>query len=166
MRVKLLWLMAFVILAVVNVSVWKKEQQLARGRTLLLELAPRDPRSLLQGDFMVLNYRLANEVLFTLREKSADGLAVVSLDQQGRAVFQHLHQPDEALAPGQALIHFRKRGSSVRLGAEAFFFEEGQAAAYANAKYGELKVGSDGEVVLIGLRDAQLAPLGKRLLDR
>lgn len=165
MRVRILWLMAFVIIAVVNVSAWKKEQLLERGQSVLLELAPRDPRSLMQGDYMVLNYRLADALRTALQEKSADGQAVVLLDQQGRAVFQHIQQPDEVLLPGQALIHFRKRGRTVRIGAEAFFFEEGQADTYSTAKYGELKVAGNGDVILIGLRDDKLVPLGKLLLD-
>ncbi len=155
MRTKLLWGMALVVLAVVNFAVWQKEQVLATGRTVLLELAPRDPRSLMQGDYMVLNYRLANDIRDRLRERSADGLAVVKLDGGGLAAFDHIHQAGEALQPDQALIRFRKRGNVVRIGAEACFFQEGRAAVYAPAKYGELKVARDGEVVLVGLRDAE-----------
>ena len=39
-----------------------KERVLRDGATVLLRLAPRDPRSLMQGDFMQLNYRLPTEV--------------------------------------------------------------------------------------------------------
>jgi uncharacterized membrane-anchored protein len=158
--------MALVILAVVNYAVWQKEQALAAGRTLLLELAPVDPRSLMQGDYMVLNYRLAGDIRARLAERSADGLAVVKVDDQGRARFDHVHEAGDALQPDQALIRFRKRGAVVRIGAEAFFFEEGQAKTYEPAKFGELKVAGDGEVILIGLRDDKLAPLGERLISR
>lgn len=159
MRTKLLWGMALVVLGVVNYAVWQKEQLLDGGRTVLLELAPRDPRSLLQGDYMVLNYRLANDIRAKLPERSVDGAAVVKLDDQGQASFDHIRQAGEALQPDQALIRFRKRGRVVRIGAEAYFFQEGRAALYAPAKYGELKVAKDGEVVLVGLRDAERRPL-------
>lgn len=159
MRTKLLWGMALVVLAVVNLAAWQKEHVLATGRTVLLELVPRDPRSLMQGDYMVLNYRLANDIRDRLRERSVDGLAVVKLDGDGLAAFDHIHQAGDALQPDQALIRFRKRGNVVRIGAEAYFFQEGRAAVYAPAKYGELKVARDGEVVLVGLRDGERRPL-------
>ena len=159
MRAKLLWFMALVILGVVNFAVWQKEQVLAEGKTVLLELAPRDPRSLMQGDYMVLNYRLAGDLRTQLSDRSVDGLAVVKLDEQGQAVFDHIHQAGETLRPDQALIRFRKRGAVVRIGAEAFFFQEGHATVYTPARYGELKVADDGEVVLVGLRDAESRPL-------
>lgn len=166
MRAKVLWVMALVVLAVVNVAIWQKEKVLAEGQTVLLELVPRDPRSLMQGDYMVLNYRLAEAIRAKVSDRSIDGLTVVSLDKQGRAAFDGMHQTGKALADGQALIRFRKRGDVVRIGAEAFFFEEGQAGAYASAKYGELKVSRDGEVVLTGMRDETLSPLGARLHGR
>jgi len=165
MRIKLLWVMALVVLGVVNHAAWQKEQVLTEGRTVLLELAPRDPRSLMQGDYMVLNYRLADAIRAKLSAPSADGLAVVTVDAQGQALFDHIHQAGEALQPDQVLVRFRKRGQVVRIGAEAFFFEEGRAAIYTPAKYGELKVAKDGEVVLVGLRDAAGNPLRPEAAD-
>ena len=159
MRTKLLWAMALVILGVVNYAVWDKEQVVSKGRTVLLELAPRDPRSLMQGDFMMLNYGLAGALRSRLTDRSVDGLAVVTLNEQGVAQLDRLYQAGSALQTNQALIRFRKRGEVVRIGAESFFFQEGQAAIYSPAKYGELKVAADGEVVLVGLRDAQRLPL-------
>ncbi|MBT9613059.1 MAG: GDYXXLXY domain-containing protein [Burkholderiales bacterium] len=159
MRTKLLWVMALVILGVVNYAVWEKEQVVNQGRTVLLELAPRDPRSLMQGDFMALNYRLTDALRSRLSHRSVDGLAVVTLDGQGVAQLDRLYQAGGALQANQALIRFRKRGEVVRIGAESFFFQEGQAAIYSPAKYGEIKVAIDGEVVLVGLRDVQRLPL-------
>ena len=51
----------------------------------------------------------------------------------------------------------------VRVGAESFLFEEGSALEYQDARFGELVVADDGEVVLVGLRDADRQPLGPRL---
>ena len=41
------------ILLAVNWSIYKQEQVLAQGKTVLLKLAPVDPRSLMQGDYTV-----------------------------------------------------------------------------------------------------------------
>ncbi len=40
-----------------------------------------------------------------------------------------------------------------RLGAESFFFQEGQAKVFENARYGVLRVAEDGASVLVGLAD-------------
>ncbi|WP_414673872.1 GDYXXLXY domain-containing protein, partial [Marinimicrobium sp. UBA4509] len=43
---------ALAILVLVNFSIYEKEQHLAQGEIMYLELAPVDPRSLMQGDYM------------------------------------------------------------------------------------------------------------------
>lgn len=159
MRAKLLWLGALAVLGVVNYAIWQKEQVLAEGRTVLLELAPRDPRSLMQGDYMALNYRIAGDLRNMLSDRSLDGLAVVKVSPRGQAIFDHLYHEGEPIQPDQTLIRFRKRGPVIRIGAEAFFFQEGHAAVYASAKYGEVKLARNGDMVLVGLRDAMLVPL-------
>ncbi len=50
------------LLAFVNYAVVQKEEMLADGKLILLELAPVDPRSLLQGDYMRLGYKMAEGV--------------------------------------------------------------------------------------------------------
>ena len=59
MRGALAILCAIVVLVRVNLSIAARERQLASGRLVYLELAPVDPRSLMQGDYMALRYRMA-----------------------------------------------------------------------------------------------------------
>jgi uncharacterized membrane-anchored protein len=153
-----LWGMAVVILALLNYSVWQKEQLLKDGATVLLELAPRDPRSLMQGDYMVLRYHVANDIGKAVKERNLDGRAVIALDADGVGRFVRIDD-GTALAAGEQRLFFRKRGHAMRLGAEAFFFEEGRAGHFQSAKYGELTVATDGEAVLTGLRGADRKPL-------
>lgn len=62
-----------------NWSVFKKEQTLKDGQLVLLELAPVDPRSLMQGDYMRLNYKESASDLKD--EKTASrGYAILSTD--------------------------------------------------------------------------------------
>src|SRR2546421_13010239 len=49
------------IVALVNYSVVRKERLLENGSVVYLELAPVDPRSLMQGDYMALRFKLAND---------------------------------------------------------------------------------------------------------
>ncbi|WP_309893145.1 GDYXXLXY domain-containing protein [Archangium sp.] len=150
--------LALVVLALV-VLVVRKERVLSHGTPVLLELAPVDPRSLMQGDYMVLDYAVSREVRKT--EVSQDGLLVLRLDENGVGHFVRRHTPDAPLAPGELLLGYKQREGRVRLGAESFFFQEGHADRYAGAKYGELRVAEDGSSVLVGLRNAERQPLGR-----
>jgi uncharacterized membrane-anchored protein len=140
------------VLVGVGVSAFQKERLLRDGAVVLLELAPVDPRSLMQGDYMALRYDMAA----TLDTASwpTDGLLVVRVGANGVATFVRRHR-GSALAEGEHLLRYRVRDGMVRLGAEAFFFQEGHADRYDHAKYGELRVADDGESVLVGLRDAR-----------
>ncbi len=61
-----------VILAAVNWAIWDKEGHLAEGEVMYLELAPVDPRSLMQGDYMALNFAHSNRIQSTLYQARAD----------------------------------------------------------------------------------------------
>ncbi len=50
----LIGLNLLLVLVAFNYSVYTKEKTLEAGTLVLLELAPVDPRSLMQGDYMVL----------------------------------------------------------------------------------------------------------------
>src|SRR5256885_8099210 len=54
-------LTALVTLAVVNTGIWQKQQLIASGQPVFIEIAPVDPRSLMQGDYMRLNFRVPGE---------------------------------------------------------------------------------------------------------
>lgn len=148
------------ILATVNRQIMEKEEILRDGEVVLLQLAPVDPRSLLQGDYMALNYAMARPVLQAADSADADdGYVVIELDEMRAATFVELYT-GRTLEQGQQLLRYRKRGGMVRLASDAYFFEEGQGHAYSAARYGELRVSGDGEAVLTGLRDESGQRLG------
>jgi uncharacterized membrane-anchored protein len=144
------------VITVVNFLIVKKEHTLANGRTVLLRLAPVDPRSLMQGDYMILRYAMAREV--SKSQLGDKGYIVVSLDENDVAKFVRVHQ-GESLQEDEHLLFYRNRGG-LRLGAESFLFQEGDADIYSNARYGELKVDESGTSVLVGLRGDDFKPLG------
>jgi len=146
------------VLALVDFSIAGKERLLAAGKPVYLELAPVDPRSLMQGDYMALNYEMTNA--FRQDPARKDGHLVVALDERGVARFARFHE-GTPLAPGEYLLRYRVR-DRVRLGAESYFFQEGHADRYAGARYGELRVARTGDSVLVGLADDHLRPLGAR----
>ena len=148
------------VLLIINVEIVSKEHIIKNGTTVLLRIAPRDPRSLLQGDYMALRYSLAEEVA-TEAEKldRNDGIAVIEVDQFNEAFFVSLYT-GQPLQNRQHLLRYRKRGESVRLASDAYFFEEGTGSKYNIARFGEIRVNTDGEAVLIGLLDASYKRLG------
>jgi uncharacterized membrane-anchored protein len=164
-RVRLLVIavMTLVIIAAINFEIAGKERIVRGGTTMLLRLAPRDPRSLLQGDYMALRYSMAGAVAAAAeRQGVSDGVVVVQLDDLEEAGFVTLYDGQQ-LQPGQHLLRFRKRGESVRLASDAFFFEEGTEQVYSAARFGEIRVDENGDAVLTGLRDATAEPLGVQL---
>lgn len=144
-------------LLVVSVMVIAKETQLRSGRSVFLALAPVDPRSLIQGDYMALRYAISNEA--DRADVPPDGHLVLVTDERGVATFRRIDTPATPLAPGELLLRYRRRADRTKLGAEAYYFEEGRADVFANAAFGELKVTSSGQSVLVGLRDKDLNPL-------
>jgi uncharacterized membrane-anchored protein len=158
LRTMLIWAMLAVTLGTVNWLALGRERLVANGQVMYLVLEPVDPRSLLQGDYMDLRYELAGHV--PQADRPSSGALVVSLKDQV-ATFVRFYQPGTPLAAGEHLLRYRVRSGQVRIGAEAFFFQEGQAASYQDARYGELRVAPDGTAALVGLRGPNQEPLGK-----
>jgi uncharacterized membrane-anchored protein len=145
-------LSALAILALVNFSIYQQEQQLANGDIVVFELAPVDPRSLMQGDYMALNYQITNQINQANDRENHDGLFIVTLAQHQLAQFEALYQ-GQTLQPNQQLIQYRVRSGRVKLASNAFFFEEGRAEDFAKAKYGEFRVNPAGKLLLSNMLD-------------
>ena len=149
----------------VNASVWQRESLLRDGERLVLELAPVDPRSLMQGDYMALRFAVAAPVRPQGAAPTAgdplarDGTLVLARDARGVGRFVRILREGEALAAGELKLRYRLRRNDVRIVTNAWFFEEGQGARYAAARFGELRVGADGEALLTGMLDKDLKPI-------
>lgn len=143
-----------------NVSLTRKEKIIAAGDLILLKLAPVDPRSLMQGDYMRLNYEISNGRMF---EYSGDdmprrGYCVVKLDENGIAKGLRIQPEKTPLAAGEHLIRYNAGSwGNISIGAEAYFFQEGEAGKYEKALYGGIRVDKSGNSVLIGLYDKDRA---------
>lgn len=152
MRKGMLILAGIAILALANYAIVQKEQQLANGRVVLLELAPVDPRSLMQGDYMALRFKIAEDAFGRWgRTELRDGRIVVGIDARGVAEFRRLDD-GARLAPDEALLRYRVRERQVRFATNAFFFQEGHAKYYEPARYGEFRVSETGDLLLANLR--------------
>ena len=135
-----------------NWSVYKKEQILKDGRLVLLQLVPVDPRSLMQGGYMRLNYQEASSA--PVDEQTATrGYAVLRTDSNQVGEIVRLQNTLEPVNSDELVIKYKIVHHRLFLGAESFFFEEGQDTLYQKAVYGGLKVNDKGQNLLVGLYD-------------
>ncbi|UYV19823.1 GDYXXLXY domain-containing protein [Halomonas qaidamensis] len=161
-----------VVLAVVNWAIWQKEHHLAEGEIVYLELAPVDPRSLMQGDYMALSFALANrirvqraidrhkEVAENPIQTAANDSVVVRLDEFSIAHFQRLDD-GSPLGDDERRLRYRLRHGDVRFATDAFFFQEGHADRFESACYGQFRANDHGELLLVALYDESLNRLGE-----
>ena len=146
-----------VLLLAVNVTIYQRENLLSEGQTVMLALAPVDPRSLMQGDYMALRFEVARQVGKT---EATDGYVVVKRDARNVATFNRVYRDGETMAVDESRIHYRLRRNDVRIVTNAYFFQEGTAAAYATARFGELRVADNGVALLVAMRDKDLKVVG------
>ncbi|KPQ20677.1 MULTISPECIES: GDYXXLXY domain-containing protein [unclassified Halomonas] len=153
------------ILAVVNGAIWQKERHLAEGEVVYLALAPVDPRSLMQGDYMALNFALSNDIQRALNRRhkgntpeARDGHVIVRLDKRRIGHFQRLDD-DTSLSDDERRLHYRLRNGQVRFATNAFFFQEGHDERYEPARFGRFRVNQQGEPLLVSLHDEGLEDL-------
>jgi uncharacterized membrane-anchored protein len=160
MRKVIAILAGLAVLAATNYTIHSRERQLVDGAVVLLELAPVDPRSLMQGDYMALRFKLADDAFGRgPQEDARDGRIVVRLDERGVGSFVR-RDGGEPLAAGEVLLRYRIRDRQVKFATNAFFFQEGHAQRYAGARYGEFRVSPSGELLLTHLRGENLERLG------
>ena len=135
------------------------ETLIAQGRPVLVEIVPVDPRSLLQGDYMRLAFRLPAQVPDDVGLDARRPQVVMALDERGVATPLRLAQPGEALASGELRVELAPSNGRWTLVTDAWHFREGEGARFEKARYGEFRVQADGRALLVGLRDAELKPL-------
>jgi uncharacterized membrane-anchored protein len=181
----LLWGGLLLALVVANLGIRGHERTLTEGRVVLLELAPVDPRSLMQGDYMVLRFAVDEAIrdaqhperrssngngnaAAALRgmddpcgpDGCRDGYVVVAPDRDGVGRFVRVQGAPQPLADGEIAVQFReRRWWQIVIAGNSWFFPEGQAKRYEPARYAELRVAADGTALIAGLRDDKRKPL-------
>ena len=160
-------------LVMTNLTIKKYETHLTTAEEVLLELAPVDPRSLMQGDYMALNYAISEPIMAaieaqevakgnldyveTLYNISQDGSVIIKKDAQDVGHFVRLAQysggDDEPLAQDEMLLQYRIRHGQLKIATNAFFFQEGQAEAFEQAKYGMFRINEQGKPLLTDMVD-------------
>ena len=145
-------------------QVFHKERQLTSGQDIFLALAPVDPRSLMQGDYMVLDYALDMPISQAVEQledpKSWQGYVVIEADADNIAHFVRLH-PGPAKTfksenPAEKLLLVRRHKENYQRDyvlARSFFFQEGNEPLFAKARYAQFRLAPDGTAMLHRLAD-------------
>lgn len=151
---------ALATLLVVNIGIWQKEGIIAYGQPVFIKLAPVDPRSLMQGDYMALNFDMPPGLRAKLNDltRLERPRVIGRIDSRGVLTLQRLAERD-ALRNSEALVELSpgKRGWVVVT--DAWFFREGDGARWAKARYGEFRLMPDGKALLVGMADDALQPI-------
>ena len=145
-------ILLFGILGVLWFGVFKKELLKHNGEIVYLELSPVDPRSLIQGDYMQLSYRIERGQNFSdLREPKH---IIVGINHRRVA---HFERADDggALDRDERRIRVKILNGHLRIVPRSFLFQEGQAKDYEHARYGVFRVDESGNHLLVDLADKQ-----------
>ena len=151
----------------------RNEALIRHGERLLIRLAPVDPRSLLQGDYMALAFELSPDSARAPENRPMDQreaeprarpatYAVFRLAANGVASVQRLEYDESrpALAADERRIRLGHKRGQPFLVTDAWHFKEGTGERWARAAYGDFRLRSDGRTLLVGLADAQRQPIG------
>ena len=175
--------LALLSIAVFLGLIFKNEWHLNNSQTMYVRLQPVDPRSIIQGDYMALNYQLyfapqhlspestsqANinqeDQIFSghyfdevIKNKSSV-LTHVELDSQRRVIHSYFELPKNVRTARLILQNPNNRYSELYPASRSFLFAEGLEPCYRNAKFAELKLKENGKALLVNLVDSHLKPL-------
>jgi len=174
-KVKPLVALAVVLLILIplNYKVQQFEDVLATGKPVVLKIAPVDPRSLMQGDYMALSYAILNDIRANLNE-SEDGVILAKEKKHPNKVYALIHQDEQGVATlcrveDSLPNDFKDCVANVylpvnnfkwlpELPSQEYFFAEGKGQHYAQAEYAEYRF-KDGILLLARLLDKDLKAL-------
>lgn len=171
MKARRLWAAAGLIaaLGVVNAQIARWEGLLAgRSEPVYLELAPVDPRSLVQGDYVALRYELAGYLDRFVEDGAPVWLAwpergqlAVTLDARRVGTAARWYGPGAApLEADEIRWAYRRDGGRIAFAPDAWFVPEGTGLPLeTGARYGIFRVDPAGQPILIGLAGEDLSPL-------
>lgn len=143
------------VLAAANVDIMQKEAIIRDGTRFVVALRPVDPRSLMQGDYMTLNFASQGGDDGDVFADYSHRYVELKPDAQGVYHFTRtLPQMMSPAQPGNVVVRYRRTlDERVMFVTDAYFFPEGQGEHFARARYGEFRVNQDGVALLTGLLD-------------
>ena len=176
-------LIALLMLLPLNYKIWQFENVLATGKPVVLKIVPVDPRSLMQGDYMSLNYAILQDIAAQLNDEpdqlndeqtNEEDTWQITRKPQPKRIYALIHQNEQGVATlcrvektkpmdftdcePNLYLPINNTGWSPALPSQEYFFAEGKGQYYAQAEYAEYRF-KDGILLLARLLDKDLKPL-------
>ncbi|WP_050181829.1 GDYXXLXY domain-containing protein [Domibacillus robiginosus] len=146
----------------VIITAWQKEQLLQNGEMVALELAPVDPRSLIQGDYVQLGYAIGtayNDQFFNSSAAPPEGRIHVSLEPSADSISYDGKQIPVFKAgefthqkPNGLFIKGSGEYGTLTLGIEHFFIPENTGTQWEQKTHAIVRVAKNGDALLETLR--------------
>lgn len=150
-----LLLLAFAVVFIfMNVQIFQKEAIKNDGEVIYFKLAPVDPRAFMLGDYMALNFE---HNLWNASDENMQTF-IVTLNDQKIVIDAEPYQ-GSAVKDNQRLFRIQDK-----LRPDRFYFQEGHAKSYEEAKYGLFRYVSPSQFLLDDMTDEGLIiikPLSK-----
>ena len=147
----------------IGYQVYSNETLLQNGDTVTLKLEPLDPRSLLQGDYVELNYSISQLPNTTIED---EGPITIVLRKNDQGIHEYTgiyrfndkwnttyeRKPDDILLNGKVTYSWDNT-TRVTYGIEHFFIPEGTGAdVQRKVKFAVVKVSEDGNGIVYELK--------------
>ncbi|CAK7020691.1 MULTISPECIES: GDYXXLXY domain-containing protein [Fusobacterium] len=139
------------LMIVFGYSVIKEEKNLKKA-TFYIKTVPVDPRSLIQGDYMVLNYDIAESARMEIGNIRKGYIRIKINDLK---IAEFIRIDEEYLPPSnnEISIQFQKNGSNIDIGVNSYLFQEGTGNKFQKAQYAEVIELKNGKLRLKNLLD-------------
>jgi len=143
-------------LAIVGYQIGTSESLLNNGKEITLELAPVDPRSMLQGDYVILRYEIAEVNEYELKNLHSGNKVFILAKQDQHGIYHRekiltsVDPRDYQLDQDEVLIAGKYNGyNGIIIGIESYFVKEGTGLELQrHAKHAKVKVSKNGNALL------------------
>lgn len=133
-------LLNIILLTIVSGTTISKEERYRKSENYFyLKLSPIDPRSIMQGDYMRLNYEIsdrANEKYLKDENKEKKRYILIKLDNE--RVGQFIDISEKPIGSDDILSIKVLNSNYSNINANSFFFQEGKGKEYEKAKYAKV----------------------------
>jgi uncharacterized membrane-anchored protein/uncharacterized membrane protein len=157
-RWKSIWLVVILMVSFVTFNGVKNEVALQSGKEVRLALAPVDPRSMLQGDYVTLRYDIstlpgttdlpANKKIKVVLTPTSEGLYEYGGYYKIKG---HWNKPYESSDDHIVVNGTTYSDHDVQYGIESFFIQEGAGQVFEDKTLAIIKVSENGNALLIEL---------------
>ncbi|BBA52411.1 GDYXXLXY domain-containing protein [uncultured Fusobacterium sp.] len=132
-------------------SVIREENNLKKN-TFYIKTSPIDPRSLIQGDYMILNYNITDSA-----RKEAENIrkGYIRIRINDLKIAEFIRIDKEYLLPSnnEISIYFQKIDFNIDIGVNSYLFQEGTGNKFQKAEYAEVIELKNGKLRLKCLLD-------------